>query len=210
MDVDGVDVPLVPVDVAYYWHQRREARFVDARGEQSYDLSHILGAVLSPAPDGTDPDPVASWPTDDTIVCYCGCPHHLSGLRAADLLENRYDNVFAIDEGYWEWQKREYPTTGRAVGTEPPVSEISGRTDPDDAGETAWAWHESSGQREATSINANGWYTLELRFTGVTSESQILVETPTYRVHAPLGRLRNSPITEQMATPADIGETRGH
>lgn len=30
----GIEVPLVSVDVAYDWHRRREARIADARGER--------------------------------------------------------------------------------------------------------------------------------------------------------------------------------
>lgn len=56
--VDGTAVSLALIDVAYYWHRRHEARFADARGERSYEQSHILGAVLSPAPDGEKSDPV--------------------------------------------------------------------------------------------------------------------------------------------------------
>jgi len=56
--VEGVDVPLAPIDATHHWYRRRAARFVDARGQAQFDRSHITGVVLSPAPDGTRDDPV--------------------------------------------------------------------------------------------------------------------------------------------------------
>lgn len=200
LTVHGVDVPLAPVDVTYYWHRRGEARFVDARGQRSYELSHILGAVLSPAPDGGEDDPVVSWPRADRIVCYCGCPHHLSSLRAASLIADGYERVFVIDEGFWEWRERGYPIAGRAVLTQPEVYVIEGRTDPEYAGQTVWVWHEPSNQREATTIGEDGTYVLELRFTGVTSDSEILIETPGYRVRGALRTFLRGTVTGGQVT----------
>lgn len=28
------------------------------------------------------------WPKDDRIVCYCGCPHHLSSIRGSQLIDD--------------------------------------------------------------------------------------------------------------------------
>ena len=193
--VDGTAVPLAPLDVAYYWFRRREARFADARGRRSYDRSHVLGAVLSPAPDGGGSDPVAAWPTDDRIVCYCGCPHHLSSMRAATLLQNGYEDVYVIDEGFWAWHDRGYPMAGEAITARPASYEITGRADPRHAGESVWAWHEPSGQREAAAVGPDGRYVLELRFTDVTPESTILVDAPGYRVRDSLGTLVDGVVT---------------
>jgi len=203
--VDGTAVPLAPIDVASYWYRRHEARFVDARGERSYEQSHILGAVLSPAPDGGQSDPVELWPKGDRIVCYCGCPHHLSSIRAANLLQNGYEEVYVIDEGFWEWHDRGYPMAGQEITTQPAVHQINGVVAPQYAGETVWAWHEPSGQREAAPIMDNGRYLLEIRFTDVTPTSMILVETPTYRVRAPLGDLIDGTITEGDGSSAVKG-----
>ena len=195
LTVEGTPVPLAPIEAAHYWYRRREARFVDARGKQSYAQSHVLGAVLSPAPDGGNADPVAAWPKADRIVCYCGCPHHLSSIRAAHLLRDGYEDVYVIDEGFWEWHDRGYPMAGEEITARPAVREIAGRTHPRYAGETVWARHEPSGQREAAPIDRTGRYRLRLRFADVTLESTILVETPAYRVRAPLRDLTEGPIT---------------
>lgn len=196
IDVEGTTVPLAPLDVAHYWFQRREARFADARGQRQYKRSRVLGAVLSPAPDGADDaDPVARWPTGDRIVCYCGCPHHLSSLRAATLIENGYEEVYVIDEGFWAWHDQGYPMAGEDVTEQPRVQVVEGRTDPEHAGETAWATHDPSGQREAGPIAADGSFELHLRFTNVTPDSVVTLRTPATAVEAPLRELTGGTVT---------------
>ncbi|WP_435175460.1 rhodanese-like domain-containing protein [Halorussus sp. AFM4] len=200
--VEGTAVPLAPVEDVYYWYARREARFVDARGPSSYDRSHVFGAVLSPAPNGTEGsggDPVDQWPKDARVVCYCSCPHHLSSLRAASLLSEGYRNVFVIDEGFREWHDRNYPVAGQRTERLPPIRVVEGRTDAAFAGETAWARHLGSGQREATRIRSDGAYRLELPFAGVTDSSVVAVRTPAYRVEAPLGELTAGTLTGRDA-----------
>lgn len=195
-EVDGVSVPLAPIDAAYTWYLRGDARFVDARGPSSYQAYHVYGAVLSPAPSGLEEnDPVADWPIADRIVAYCGCPHHLSSLRAASLLANGYEAVFVIDEGFWEWEDRGYPMAGESVDRKPARHVIEGVTDPAFAGESAWVRHPGSGQREAARIAPDGSYRVELRFIDVTEESTIVVETPGYRLSAPLGTLTEGLVT---------------
>lgn len=202
--VDGVDVPLAPIEVAYYWYKRRAARFVDARAAKQYERSHIFGAVVSPAPKGGRSDPVESWPLGDRIVCYCGCPHHLSSLRAANLIAGGYGRVYVIDEGFWAWHDRGYPMAGTNIESQPAVQFIRGRTAAAYAGRTAWAWHEPTGQQEATAIAENGSYTFELRFSEVTTASMITIETPGYRIRAPLHRL-----TTDVVTAADERDISG-
>lgn len=188
--VDGTAVPLVPIDVAYYWYARREARFADARGRGQYDSGHVYGAVLSTAPDGlAENDPVEAWSKSDRIVCYCGCPHHLSSMRAAALLDDGYENVFVIDEGFWEWHDRNYPMAGSQVEERRSSISIVGQTRSRFAGRDAWAFHDATDQREATRIDADGRYRLDLHFSDVTPDSIIRVKTPAYSLEKPLGDL---------------------
>jgi len=197
---DGVEVPLAPVDVAHYWYRRGEARMADARGREQYDTSHVYGAVLSPAGQGGgDGDAVVEWPQGDRIVCYCGCPHHLSSIRAASLIDAGYENVYVIDEGFWEWHGRDYPMAGTDLSTSPYGHVVSGRTERRYAGETAWARHGPSGQREATTIEADGRFSMTLRFVDVDRDSPIRVETPGYTVEARLGRLVDGTVTADLA-----------
>ena len=198
VDRDRTTVPLAPIDVAYYWYARGEARFANTRGSASYNQSHIYGAVLSTTPDGlASNDPIAAWPKTDRIVCYCACPNHLSSLRAASLLSDEYEEVYAIEEGHTEWQNREYPMAGENVESCPNARIIEGKSDAQYIGETAWAHYELTGQREATAIADDGSYRLELRFMDVTAEPIIVVQTPDHRVEAPLGDLTNQIITRE-------------
>lgn len=194
LSVGGVEVPLVPVDVAHSWFQRREARFADARGEGQYQQSHVTGAVLSSARRVENWElpregPTADWPEGDRIVCYCGCPHHLSSLRAGEFLQSGHDRVYAIDEGFFEWRDRGYAVTGTA---EQQSYVLQGKSDPGDAGSYAWATHEASDQREATPIEADGRFQMTLHFGALAPTAPIQVRTPSYELTAPLPELTDS------------------
>jgi rhodanese-related sulfurtransferase len=195
----GVEVPLVPIDVAYDWFRARAVRFADARSATSYQRAHVLGAVSSPAGAGPGYDhPTADWPTEDFVITYCTCPHHLSSIRAAELIDAGHENVFALDEGFGVWFDREYPMAGQRLTAQPQQRVIEGRTDPADAGGDAWAWHDPTGQREAGPIGDDGRYELPLRFSAVTEDSVVRVETPSYTVEGRLGEL-----TSATVRPAD-------
>lgn len=193
--VERRPIPLAPIDIVYYWYRRRESRIVDARGSKQYRKSHIFGAVSSPAPRGGEANALEDWPNRDRIVCYCGCPHHLSALRAANLLAEGYTNVYVLDEGFWEWHDRDYPIVGRNIDAKPAVYKIDGRTKAVFAGQFAWAWHEDTNQQEAAIISKNGAYSLKLRFSDITIRSLITVDTPGYQITAPLYRLISGSIT---------------
>lgn len=191
----GVDVPLAPIKDVYYWYARGEARFVDARSSAAFRDAHIYGAVLSPAPNGLGKgDPVANWPKSDRIVAYCACPHHLSSMRASTLIQEGYEEVYVIDEGFREWFANNYPIAG-ASNSLPSLQIIEGRTDPAYAGQEAWARHRPSGQREVTDIQEDGSFRLQLSFADVTDASLIAVETPAFTVEAPLGELTAGLVT---------------
>ena len=195
LSVGEVEVPLVPVDVAHYWFQQRSARFADARGRGQYERSHVTGAVLSSAKAVEDwstsrSGPTTDWPTDDRIVCYCGCPHHLSSLRAGEFISKGYEAVYAIDEGYGAWVDNRYPTTGSDSNQSSLV--IRGRTDAADAGKYAWATHRPSDQQEAAPIGDDGSYELTLHFAGIDGSAPIQVRTPSYELTAPLSELTES------------------
>ncbi|WP_435178323.1 rhodanese-like domain-containing protein [Halorussus sp. AFM4] len=187
----GVQVPLAPIDATHYWYRRGEARFADARGPRSYEAAHVYGAVLSPAPEKyrAPNDPLRDWPKDDRIVCYCGCPHHLSSIRASQLIQNGYENVYVIDEGFGEWRARGYAMAGTDVENPPKKWTIQGDTAADLAGENAWARHRPTGQVESTDIAADGSYELHLKFHDVGPDSTVEVETPSYTVEGTLREL---------------------
>lgn len=192
--VEGEAVPLAPIEVTYNWYARQEARFVDARGQGQYEEARIEGAAWSPAPDGRENDPVADWPTDDRIVCYCGCPHHLSSLRASSLISRGYEDVYVIDEGFRAWLDADYPVAGSGVASQAAYV-IRGRAAARHAGRPVYAVHEPSDQREAAFVGDEGIYELTLHFTDLTPDSEIRVDAPDYTVVAPLSELTESVVT---------------
>lgn len=86
--------------------------------------------MLSTAPDGLETnDPITEWPKTDRIVCYCACPNHLSSLRAASLRSQGYQEVYALKEGYLEWQEQKYPMAGDEITSRSAVHVINEKTE---------------------------------------------------------------------------------
>lgn len=197
-------VPLLPVDAAYAWYQRRDARFVDARSETAFQNSRVAGAVLSPAPDVRrgeplpDDDPVGSWGETERIVTYCTCPHHLSGQRASELrAEGR--PAFAIDEGFGEWLDREYPSASGSPQQELAAERrVSGRVDPSHAGEFVYVRDASSDQVEPGVIADDGTFDVTFHFVDVGADDEITVQTPDWSRTAPLADLTDGEIRQRV------------
>jgi rhodanese-related sulfurtransferase len=188
--VSGTDVPLAPMADVVQWYRNRDLHVADARSREAYRRSHIEEAVWSPAPDGrANDDPAASWDPSSLVVCYCGCPHHLSSMRAASLIDAGYERVAALDEGFWAWKDAGHPVAGARASVEPPLRVVRGRTEPAFAGDAAWARHDPSGQMEATAIADDGSFELHLRFADVGPASPIRVTTPEYEVEESLADL---------------------
>ncbi|WP_227261665.1 rhodanese-like domain-containing protein [Salarchaeum japonicum] len=194
LDVEGETVKLAPIDVAKYWYDRGEARFVDARPKTQYEHSHIYGAVNSPAQTQASGGPVEGWPTDDRVVAYCGCPHHLSSIRASALQSADYTDVYVIDEGFWTWHDQSYPMAGTDF-EKPAAYHIDGRVDAAYGGEYAWATAVESGQQEAAPIGDDGFYELHLRFDDITDATTVRVDTPAYSVTGELADLVAGTVT---------------
>jgi len=191
---NGESVRLAPIEVARYWHQRADARFVDARSQEQYERAHVYGAVNSPAERGSSGGGISEWANDDRIVCYCGCPHHLSSVRASALQQAGFSNVFVIDEGFGPWYENGEPMRGTDFSA-PQEAVVEGDVGAEHAGEYAWATHEASGQREAAPIAEDGSFSLHLKFYDVTDSTPIRVETPAFAVTRPLGDLVGAVLT---------------
>lgn len=134
-------------------------------------------------------DGIEAWPKDDRIVTYCGCPHHLSSIRAAGLQKAGFSEVYVIDEGFGVWAERGYPMSGLRSTTQSDISErvIEGKLDARYAGEYVWATLDR--QYEAAPIQKDGRFTLVLKFSGLTDETPIRLSTPAYTVTRSLGQL---------------------
>lgn len=191
---NGERVTLAPIEVVRYWHKRGDARFVDARGLKYYKQAHVYGAVSSPAQRGSEGGGIAGWGNDDRVVCYCGCPHHLSSIRAAALQKAGFTNVYVIDEGFVPWMQNGYAMRGTEFQT-PQEAVIEGEVDPAYAGEYAWATHVPSGQQEAVPIADDGTFTIHFKFYDLAPDAPIRVQTPAFEVTEPLGDLTNTVVT---------------
>lgn len=128
----GTSVQGVPLDVAYYWYNTRKARFVDARTTSQFEEHHIEGAVLSQAPSGGSSDPVSDWGKTERIVTYCTCPHHLSGIRAGNLIENGFSGAYALWPGFEPWAEKGYQTAGSVKNKTEFVDDYSNVKDDDE------------------------------------------------------------------------------
>lgn len=198
----SMEVKLAPAELVYDWYRRQEVRMVDGRGAYNHEQMRIFGAVLSTVGSPIEETPVGDWSKSDRIVTYCGCPHHISSVRAAELMNAGYEEVYALDEGIYapnrddvvSWYEHGYPVTGSSVQEQTETRLIEGVTDATFAGKSAWATDLDAGQREATTIDAAGRYVLHLNFFDVTDETPIRLETPEYTVEASLGELTDGTV----------------
>ncbi|MEO6772484.1 MAG: c-type cytochrome [Kofleriaceae bacterium] len=90
---------------------------IDARPESEWMTVHIPGAVSIPH---YSLGRLAEIPKDATVIAYCACPHHLSGIVVDELDKRGYKHAFVLDEGILEWQRRGYPIIAAQGVTTPP------------------------------------------------------------------------------------------
>jgi rhodanese-related sulfurtransferase len=195
----GETVRLAPIDVVIDWYRRGEARFVDARGLEQYEIAHVYGAVFSGAQPKARGGGIDPWDPAERVVTYCACPHHLSSIRAAGLQKAGFEEVYALDEGFAgpqqdrpnAWANREYPMAGThwlaESSTQRTDVTLRGVTDVTYAGEYAWA--HVAGQAEAAPIESDGTFAIHGRFADVSPKSSVTIRTPGYTVSGALGDL---------------------
>lgn len=92
---------------------------IDARPESEWMTVHITGAVSIPHYQLAR---LPEIPKDATVVAYCACPHHLSGIVVDELIKRGYKHAYVLDEGILEWQRRGYPIVA-AQGVTMPAKE---------------------------------------------------------------------------------------
>jgi rhodanese-related sulfurtransferase len=95
--------------------ENKTGHFVfDVRNKNSYAESHVRNALSMPYGQ-FEPQDVAGldqMTLDKPIVTYCGCPHHLAGLAADQLIEWGYRDVRVLHEGFWYWRDNQFPLAG--------------------------------------------------------------------------------------------------
>ena len=116
IEVRGTEVPLLSTQRAFDWYDAGELLVLDARSESEWEQLRIADAELSPHPDGLDrDDPTEAVEADTRIMTYCVCPHTLAGSRAATLIDEGFDSVYALDEGLQDWVEKGHPIEGTGV-----------------------------------------------------------------------------------------------
>ncbi|UPV76853.1 rhodanese-like domain-containing protein (plasmid) [Halorussus limi] len=198
-----VEVPLVPLDVAYNLYARREARMVDARAKYGYEVSHVLGAVRSPPPKGGSDDPTDDWPDSDRVITYCHCPTHLAVERAANLIDDGFEEVYALQNGFQAWKVADYPTAGSGVPATAKTWTVEGTTDSGDAGGVAYVYDSRTDRVAGAEIAADGSYAVEFASGSVSGSDTVTVGTPSYEVEGKLSSFAETTVT------ADAGTTNG-
>ncbi len=104
-------------DVKAALEARRKLVIIDARPESEWMTVHVTGAVSIPH---YSLGRLAEIPKDATVVAYCACPHHLSGIVVDELQKRGYKHAYVLDEGILEWQRRGYPIVAAQGVTMPP------------------------------------------------------------------------------------------
>jgi cytochrome c oxidase cbb3-type subunit 3 len=111
-DFTPIDDKYVPVDDVFAaYEQLKSFIIIDARPQSDYIRSHIKGAISIPFYDIKDA--VGLLPKDVWIITYCVCPHALSGKAADKLKAADYHKVAILDEGFFDWQKKGYPSESK-------------------------------------------------------------------------------------------------
>ena len=104
-----IDNRYVPADDVFAAYSAGQSFIIiDARPQSDYLRSHIKGAISIPFYDIDAA--VGLLPKDLWIIFYCVCPHALSGKAADKLKAADYDKVAVLDEGFFFWQNKGYPS----------------------------------------------------------------------------------------------------
>lgn len=201
IDGNTYDVPVVPLDVAYNLYARREARFVDARYQEGYDISHVFGAVRSLQQ--SDDGPIQDWDQSETVIAYCHCPYHNAVRRGAQMLAAGFEEVFALENGFQAWKVAGHPTEGDGVPSSATTRTVEGESDAE-SGDVAYIYHLSTDQVAGTEIESGGSYTIEFAFADAAGSDDIAVGTPDYEVSGTL-----SAATSGTVTSDGLGEAAG-
>ncbi|NPA79928.1 MAG: rhodanese-like domain-containing protein [Thermotogae bacterium] len=104
-----------------------EFTIVDVRSSYEYRIEHIKGAISAPLRFLEEHLKNGIIPTDRPIVFYCGCPHHLSTLAARKAEGMGLKDVYVLDDGFFVWRDKGYPTEGEKKGKRPNFFFVKGK-----------------------------------------------------------------------------------
>ena len=190
-EYDGHRIPYIAVEDAYEVWEADEARFVDTRSVSAFAHQHIEGAVASPAPDGLEEnDPLEAIPADEPVIVYCPCPYSLSEMRGASLLDDGYETVAGLDEGFPAWIDAGYPTASSDEDDQ--TATVTGSVDAEHEGTLVSVSAVDSDRAAFGYVGPDGHY--EVGLGGLGDTERIVLETPTYTLEGSVPDLTSGPI----------------
>ncbi len=191
---------LIPAQDAHTLQKKHQAVFVDVRSRFEYNAEHIQNALSFPykaiAMAGNFP-----FPKNKSLIMYCGCPHHLSGMSAEILKKKGYTQVKVIDEGYWGWKQMGLPIVQGPPEALKRISQsvegrlVDARNQPL-VGRDILIEHPPTGQLEAARTDGDGRFRMHLHFASVTDHEPLQISLP----ETPLTRLS----LKQMQQPLEL------
>jgi rhodanese-related sulfurtransferase len=151
---------------------------VDVRSPYEYRIEHIKGAISAPVNIIDTYFEKGIIPTNKPIVFYCACPHHLSEIAAGKAKEYGIKNVFVLNEGFFGWRDKGYPTEGLRKGEKPNTFVSLGfvlRDGKPVKFVRVWFIHKRTGQMEVAYTSSDGFYKSELNFFDIKPGDTVLV-----------------------------------
>ncbi|MEM7561902.1 MAG: rhodanese-like domain-containing protein [Pseudomonadota bacterium] len=142
----------------------------DVRAKTSFAESRVEGSLSMPYGQFGEQELAAikSLNKNSPIVTYCGCPHHLAGLAADQLIKMGYQQVRVLHEGYWYWRDNSFPIEGTETQAlthmkfagDIPKSLYS------DGNPIVFLKNQRNGQLEAAPIDNNGYFKIDFHVYG--------------------------------------------
>jgi len=155
---------------------------VDVRSSYEYRIEHIKGALSAPV------NVIETYfknniiPNDKPIVFYCVCPHHLSEIAASKAESYGFNNVYVLNEGFFGWRDKGYPTDGIRKGEEPEKFTIVGYVKKDGNPvkfSRIWFIHKRTGQMEVAYTTEDGFYKSDWNFFNIKPGDTVFVSVDT-------------------------------
>ncbi len=171
-----VSFTFISVDEAY--RRMDEFTIVDVRSSYEYRIEHIKGAISAPLRFLPEHIKRGIIPKDKPLLFYCGCPHHLSTLGARTAEGMGFGDVYVLDEGFFVWRDRGYPTEGEKKGKKPNYFYVKGTVKVDGVpfkyGRIFFV-DKRNGQVEAEMTDGKGYYEGRLPFYDIKPGDTVLI-----------------------------------
>ncbi len=151
---------------------------VDVRSSYEYRVEHIKGAISAPVNAIEAYFEKGIIPLDKPIVFYCACPHHLSEMAASKAELYGLREVYVLNEGFFGWRDKGYPTEGLRKGEKPNTFVAAGyvkRNGEPVKFTRVWFIHKRTGQMEVAYTTNDGFYKSDWNFFDIKPGDTVFV-----------------------------------